>query len=149
MGTAKRHLLERGFTVVELVTVLALAGIILGLAIPRYAGLLGALRLQSATSALILDLRNAQSTAMARGVRVSVSFGEREYMIRRPGRELLRVPLPRGITISAVNSSHLIWLAANGTSSGGFVTLRGPTGANTVIVAAARGLAYAIPGAVR
>jgi prepilin-type N-terminal cleavage/methylation domain-containing protein len=149
MSTAKLNLSERGFTVVELLTVLALAAIILGLALPRYSGLLSDLRLQSATAELIRDLRGAQSLAVARGPRVSVVLGERGYEIRRPGSEQRRVSLPRGITLDAVTSTRLIWFSATGASSGGFITLRGSTGATTVIVAAARGLAYAVPGAVR
>ena len=149
MGTAKLNLSERGFTVVELLTVLALAAIILGLALPRYSGLLNDLRLQTATAELIRDLRGTQSLAVARGTRVSVFVGEHDYEVRRPGSEPRRVTLPRGITIAAVNSTRLIWFSATGASSGGFITLRGSTDATTVIVAAARGLAYAVPGVSR
>lgn len=149
MGTAARHPFQRGFTVIELLTVLALAGVILGLAIPRYSGLLGDLRLQSATSTLVLDLRRAQGAAGASGGRVLVSFGDHAYTVQRRGTAAVRTGLPRGVTVKAVNASRVIWFAANGTSSGGFVTLAGPTGSTTVVVTAARGLAYVMPEAAR
>jgi prepilin-type N-terminal cleavage/methylation domain-containing protein len=142
--------LERaGFTIIELMTVLALAAIVLGLAIPRFSGVLADVRLAGATSALVRDLRLAQSTARARAERVAVVVSERRYEVQRYGVPTITVSLPRGIVVSAVTGSHVIWFFSDGSSSGGFVTLRGATGANTVVVAAAPGLAYAIPGGLR
>lgn len=62
----------RGFTLVELLVVLAVAAILLTMAVPGYAFLANASRLAAATNDLMTAVQLARSEAIKRGVRVTV-----------------------------------------------------------------------------
>ena len=63
---------RRGFTLVELLIVLAVGSILLAIAIPGYAFLVNASRLATVTNDLVTVLHLARSEAIKRGVRVTV-----------------------------------------------------------------------------
>lgn len=63
---------KRGFTLVELLVVLAVAAILLAIAIPGYAFLANASKLAAATNDLMTAVQLARSEAIKRGVRVTV-----------------------------------------------------------------------------
>ena len=63
---------RRGFTLVELLVVLAVGSILLAIAIPGYAFLVSTSRLAAATNDLVTALQLARSEAVKRGVRVTV-----------------------------------------------------------------------------
>src|SRR4030066_971324 len=62
----------RGFTLVELLVVLAVGAILLAIAIPSYAFLVNTNRLAAATNALFSYLQLARSEAIKRATRVTV-----------------------------------------------------------------------------
>ena len=62
----------RGFTLVELLVVLAVMGILLTIAIPGYAFLMNTNRLAAVTNDLVSAIQLARSEAIKRGMRVTV-----------------------------------------------------------------------------
>ncbi len=63
---------RRGFTLVELLVVLAVGSILLAIAVPGYAFLVNAGRLATVTNDLVTALHLARSEAVKRGTRVTV-----------------------------------------------------------------------------
>jgi len=63
---------RRGFTLVELLVVLAVGSILLTIAIPGYAFLVNGSRLTAATNDLVSALHLARSEAIKRGLRVTI-----------------------------------------------------------------------------
>lgn len=75
---------QRGYTLLETVFVVAVIGVLLGLAVPRYQGYLADRALQNAAYLIQADLRLAQQSAMARagaGPRVEICFAPTGYDI--------------------------------------------------------------------
>lgn len=70
----------RGFTLVELLTVLAIATVVLGLAIPNMRGLLQSQQVSAAANDLLASINLARSEAIMRGRRVDlVPFDGRDW----------------------------------------------------------------------
>jgi type IV fimbrial biogenesis protein FimT len=63
---------RRGFTLVEMLVVLAVGSILLAIAIPSYAFLVNTSRLAAVTNDLVTALHLARSEAIKRGIRVTV-----------------------------------------------------------------------------
>lgn len=63
---------QRGISLTELLTVLAVMSILLGIAVPGYGYLLDSVRLTGITNDLVSSLNLARSEAIKRGVRVTV-----------------------------------------------------------------------------
>ena len=63
---------RRGFTLVELLVVLAVGSILLAIAIPGYAFLVSTSRLATVTNDMVTVLQLARSEAVKRGVRITV-----------------------------------------------------------------------------
>lgn len=139
---------ERGFTVIEVLTVLTLAAILLTLTVSRFSGLLDRLRLDAATAALTGDLHTARAAAQARGEPYLVSFSSHRYMVLVRGVRIDETSLPPGVTIDAVVSTRAVSFSPHGSSSGGFVRLRNRSSTRTVVIPVA-GRAYVIGTAVR
>jgi len=66
----------RGFTLIELMVVIAVVGVILTLAAPSFSSLILMQRLKGINAQVVTDLQYARSEAVARGVPVYVKFAE-------------------------------------------------------------------------
>jgi type IV fimbrial biogenesis protein FimT len=63
---------ERGFTIIELMVTLAIAGTLVGLAVPSLKGMISGRAVQAQSAALVSTLRFAKAEALKRGAPVSV-----------------------------------------------------------------------------
>jgi len=133
---------EQGFTVIEVLTVLTLAAIVLTLTVPRVSGLLDRLRIDTATAALVAEVHVARAAAQARSEPYLVSFSSDRYVVSVRGVPLHETPLPPGVTIDTAMSFLEVSFSSHGSSSGGFVRLRNRTSSRTVVIPAAAGWAY-------
>ncbi len=130
---------EAGFTLIELMAVLVVAGLLGGLAMPVFAAASDALRLQTSARALAADLRAARGAALLSGVAVSVLLDPeaRGYRLAGGGAP---VTLPDGVALRftpgplAAGPLRLDFLP-DGSASGGDVVLAGPREAALVAVA--------------
>lgn len=66
---------QRGFTIIELMTVVVIAGVLLALALPSFNELLERRRLEGYTNELVTDLQYAKSEAVARSRNVLIIPG--------------------------------------------------------------------------
>jgi type IV fimbrial biogenesis protein FimT len=73
-----------GFTLIELMVVVALVAILLSLAAPSFTSTLARKRLEGVASELATDLHYARSEAMQRNASVGVIFGTNCYVIFSP-----------------------------------------------------------------
>jgi prepilin-type N-terminal cleavage/methylation domain-containing protein len=65
---------QRAFTLVELIIVLAVVGVLAGIAVPRYANFLTRRRVEAAANRIIVDLALAQRQARLTGTSQEVKF---------------------------------------------------------------------------
>jgi len=65
--------LQRGFTLVELLTTVTVAAILLGVGVPAFQQLIAAQRMRSASYDLVSDLVLARSEALKRGMQVRMA----------------------------------------------------------------------------
>ena len=66
---------KRGFTLIELMVVIALVSVILTLVAPSFTGMLASRRLEGATNEFVTDLQYARSEAVARNANVGLVTG--------------------------------------------------------------------------
>jgi len=129
---------ERGHTLLELVTVVAVVAIAAALALPSLSGLRRGQALESAAVGLAQTLRLARWRSVASGVRVRVAprqVGDGSWRFRveredgaswQPDGE--EVAIPRGTVVAVAGTAEKVF-NPDGTCSFGSVTLRDGTGA--------------------
>jgi len=90
-----------GFTLLELVVVLVIMGIVFGMTIPRFSGMLGGGSTVRFSKQLAAYLRNARELALVRNapVRVDVDSGSRRIALSAPGEVLDPLEVPAEVEI--------------------------------------------------
>ncbi|WP_299178582.1 GspH/FimT family pseudopilin [uncultured Neptuniibacter sp.] len=115
-----------GFTLLELLIVLIIAGLAMSVVAPRFGGLLPEVQLRSETGKVVSLLRQAQSISMSRGVMIEVAVDGEHSSIQI--KELGEAGTPMiPLELNAVLSSEgrgAIRFYPDGTSSGGRVELQ-------------------------
>jgi prepilin-type N-terminal cleavage/methylation domain-containing protein len=75
------HVRTAGFTIIELLTVVAIAAILIAVAAPSFLEFLDKRRVEGATSELATDIQFARSEAVSRNTEVRMTFGSGCYVI--------------------------------------------------------------------
>jgi type IV fimbrial biogenesis protein FimT len=81
MMTRKTRLGTRGFTIIELMVVVALVAVILAVAAPSFTSTLARKRMEGVASELATDIQYARSEAAQRNAAVGVVFGPACYTV--------------------------------------------------------------------
>jgi len=121
---------DAGFTLLELLVVLAIVGMVGVLTMPTLAPPSDALRLQAAAGEIIQTFRRARSSAIARNTDVAVTIDVDKHTVHWPAGQLLRVD--RDITAQlkvaepepSAPARGSFRFFADGSSTGGNVTLK-------------------------
>lgn len=122
---------SRGFTLLELLVVLAIMGLLLGLAAPRFHNIVPGFELQSSTRELAAALRETRSRALERGepALLVVDLAGRRYGL---GGSTQSKELPRDIVLEALTAADDISeetrragfrFFPDGSATGGRITL--------------------------
>lgn len=118
-----------GFTLVEILVVLAILGLVYGLALPVFSRTLDGPRLERAVRALVADLREARSLALARGepvfVYIQPQIGAWRLENSSDGVDhsiQIRASVPNAWR--SADGTHVIGFFPDGESSGGEIRLR-------------------------
>jgi prepilin-type N-terminal cleavage/methylation domain-containing protein len=137
-GNSPRRQGQAGFTLIEMMATLAVAGLLTGLALPVFSSVREAVRLASGARALAGDLRAARGAALRGGVPVAVLLDPEGRGYRLAGSERV-VPLPVGLTLrfapSAFSAPGRLDFLPDGSASGGAIQVTGGRDARLVSVA--------------
>jgi len=123
----------RGFTLIEMLVVLAIAGLIGGIVFPRLQAATARAEAQATISGVAAALRTARAAARLRGVPVAFLNTDASYGV---GAAALTVP-----GSVRIDGPGRILFYADGTSSGGQVAVRGRGAAIRFAVSPVTGLA--------
>ena len=78
---SSKHKTWQGFTIIELMVVVALAAILVTIAVPSFFDFLSKRRVEGVASELVTDLQYARSEAVARNQNVTLTFGTNCYLM--------------------------------------------------------------------
>lgn len=127
-----------GFSTIELIAALALAGIIAAIALPNWHSLLPNYALNNSTRQIQSELHNIKMRAAAENVGFQLAYlqGANSYTIQRDSKALVTKPIADGTTIT---KDGTIAFSPRGTASANRVRLRNAAGMCKQIVVSATG----------
>ena len=130
-----------GFTFVELLIALMIAGIMSAIAVPRFSGLIKNHTFTNAAKIVWLDLYRAKMMAIKQGRPMRVDFTATSYNIVRVDTAAvvlsrnLSVDYPN-ITFNTIATTPSVSFGSTGTANGGTVVIqRGPTSSKQFTIA--------------
>ncbi len=141
----------QGFTVVELVTAIALFSILCLLAVPQFLRFAENGNLRSATRDITSDIMNMRETAVSRGAQCSITFdtGANNYTLTTPDGNMTKTPSNVSPDIVITNAGffggnpNAITFHPRGTTTNGTLTLRNARGSTATITVNITGRTYA------
>lgn len=129
-----------GFTLIEMLVVLGIAGLIAGLGFPQLQGQVAAQEGRSSVAGTMALLRSARAAAIRSGGSASVSVAPGGRSLRLNGRDT--VALPQSVKVVLVAP---VFFASDGSSSGGDVSVVARRRTTRISVAPATGLLLVRP----
>lgn len=128
----------KGFSVIELVTVLAITGLLAAIALPNWHRLLKSYRLNNSARQVQSELHNLKSRAAAENIdyQLAYSQGAAGYTVQRDSVAVVTKPLAEGTTIT---KAGIINFTPRGTAVANSVRLSDGQGACRLIVVAPTG----------
>lgn len=136
----------RGVTLVEIMVVMALIGLLTGMAVPNIRKHLPAYRLNAQASQIMTDIQYARGRAASlnREYRIEFDMNTETYVIKQGDKsngsttwtieKSVTVRVEKGIDIVSV-SSNPVWVKPAGTMAGTTITLQNAEGESIVITA--------------
>lgn len=96
-----------GFSLLELMTVLAVFGLLLAISVPAVNGHVRSARLNGAVSTLESDLRYARALSSAQRKTYAIQFASNSYSVVRvsPAKTVRTRELPRGVACAATDTA--------------------------------------------
>jgi prepilin-type N-terminal cleavage/methylation domain-containing protein len=129
-----------GFTLIEMLVTLGIAGLIAGLGFPQLQGQMAAQEWRSSVAGSMAMLRSARATAIRSGGVTTVSLAPKGHGLRLDGRDTFT--LPGSVTLVMAAPVHF---AGDGSSSGGELLINGRGRTLRISIAQATGLLLARP----
>ena len=126
-----------GFTLLEALASMALAGILAGLGATRLPALISGLRVNGAAHGVATTLRLARGRALAGGRAVEVRFDAAATAVEtrwQGGATIETTRLPTGVAFAAMPASGRILVSGVGTAQNGTVTLGAGSSRRDVVV---------------
>jgi prepilin-type N-terminal cleavage/methylation domain-containing protein len=129
---------KNGFSLMELLAVMAFMGILAAIALPKWHDLLPSYALNNSTRQIQSELHSIKMRAAAEnsGFQLSYLQGASEYTIQRDSKPLQTKPIAEGTSITKTGT---IAFSPRGTAGANRVRLRSATGACRHIVVTATG----------
>ena len=129
---------QHGYSLIELVIALALAGILAAIALPSWNKLLPSYQLDSSVRQFQSELHNIKMRAAAENIGFQLVYanGAANYTIQRDSAVLVTKPLPAGVVVT---NGGIISFSPRGTASANRIRLRSLDGTCKQVVVSPTG----------
>jgi prepilin-type N-terminal cleavage/methylation domain-containing protein len=93
---------QAGYTLTEMMIVVAVVGMLAAIAVPSFSGYLRRTRVDGSRNQLLVDFQLARSLAISRRETITMAFSADQYVIRNAGGTVFRTtPAEDGVTFNA------------------------------------------------